>query len=399
MRVLVCSETFKGTLEAPNVGKAVLKALGFGEANGRNVPLSDGGAGFLASMTCAKSLRLVQRTVVGPAGTPVVAQYGLGVDENHQRYAVVEMALASGLPLLKPNEPKDILRSTSFGLGQLLSSAMAEDGVRKVFIGLGGSATNDGAVPALQALGYIRCRIGSKWYDQHTAPLCGGMLKDVEEVEVTGPAPSSGPDLILISDVTNPLLGKNGATEIYGPQKGATTPEIRAVLEKGLLNLAEKVQPFTPTVDIKGLQGGGAAGGAGAFLTAVARCQWTAGAIAFAKLVSLTDHVKWADVVFTGEGSFDTQTLEHGKTISHVRDLCRELGKPLIVICGRCTPDAWGTINNDPIVDILTLTPRFPVAVAMKETERCIIEVLNDYKQSKLYEKVNGSGLKKASHL
>jgi glycerate kinase len=316
---------------------------------------------------------LVKRSlrVVGPTGTGVDSLYAVHPTND---FCVVEMARAAGLPLVQ--QSLDPRHTTSFGVGQVLVDA-AKTGAKKIYLGLGGSGTNDMGIPALQAMSIVRARIGEQWFDHTGPPLTGGMLAYVDAFEVNAEAAKKFPPIILISAVTNPLLGPTGATEIYGPQKGATTPEIRRDLEDGLTRVADWIDVLMPDVKIRSMKGGGAAGGMAAGFHALAGASWQPGAVSFSEMCGLREHINWADVVFTGEGRFDSQTTEHGKTISVVLQLCKELKKPLVVVCGQ-VKDRQTITAAGGLPMVVSLVPMFSVADAMSMPAPCVTAALRN---------------------
>lgn len=364
LRLLVCCDAFKGTIDGRAVGESILRAFPPSSLS-VNIPLTDGGSGFLdAMMGIMPSLVRKSVNVVGPTGTAVEATYAMHPTKS---FCVVEMARASGLPLV-PVGQQDPRHTTSFGVGQLLNDAAAS-GAQKIYLGLGGSGTNDMGIPALQAMEIVRARIGEQWFDHKGPPLTGGLLAYVDDFELNLEAAKRFPPIVLISDVTNALLGPLGATEIYGPQKGAKTPEIRKDLEDGLAKVADWIDAIAPAVKIREMRGGGAAGGMAAGFSALAKAAWQPGALSFADMCNLRSHISWADVVFTGEGKFDRQTTEHGKTISIVLQLCKELKKPVVVLCG-LLGDADPPSEGAPLV--VSLVPMFSQADAMGQPAPCI---------------------------
>lgn len=366
-KVLVCCDAFKGTLDGRAVGESIVRGFPNKSLAYVNIPLTDGGSGFLDAMVGIMP-SLVRHTarVVGPRGVGVEAAFAV---HPQKEFCVVEMARASGLPLV-PSSMQDPRFTTSFGTGQLLREA-AKTGAQRIYLGLGGSSTNDFGIPALQAMGIVRARIGEKWYDQRGPPLTGGLLSHVEAFEYHADAVKEFPPIVLISDVMNVLLGPQGATEVYGPQKGAKTPLIRKELEAGLSHVASWIDTILPDLKIREMRGGGAAGGMAAGFYALAKASWQPGAKSFAEMCDLRRHIAWADVVFTGEGRFDSQTTNHGKTISVVVDMCRELKKPLVVVCGQSKDQH----DTDDFV-IVPLVPAFPIDDAMHRPEFCIVDAV-----------------------
>lgn len=377
IRVLVASETFKGTLTAFGVGEAVRAGLPAHMVEVKNCPLSDGGAGFLDSLTHALNLVKVNTVCIGPLGSfqRVKCYYGVNTQE---RFAVLEMAQAGGYPLV-PDSKRNPLYTTSFGVGEQLMHAWNNEHVDKIYVGIGGSATNDAAIPMLQAMG-LRIRLkNNKWYDASTEPLMGGQLIDIAELDFTPLRKyfsSAKKEIVLVCDITNPFVGPTGATAVYGPQKGATTSAILERLEAGLLNVAALIESskdvFHAGKELKFMKGAGGAGGMSGVLHIVLGARWEAGATLVADLVKLPQLMQWADVIITGEGSYDDQTFEFGKTLARVEELAVMNKKRLVVICGRYVDKTGkGKSSKYPVI---TLVPPYPVKTAMTETAKCVTE-------------------------
>lgn len=371
-KILVCCDTFKGTLNAPGVGAAVcegLRAALGSSVECRNIPLTDGGAGFLDSMMCALDLQPVSIPVTGPLGATIEARYGLGRNrDSGKSFAVVEMAQAAGLPLVPPplRNPKN---TTSFGVGQLIRHAMS-NGVDTIFLGVGGSGTNDGGIPALQALG-LRALVGGKWRDASSEPIIGGELSAITELDATALPPLRG-KLVLACDVTNPFTGPVGATAVYGPQKGAVG-DILVDLESGMKNISRMVRDRFG-VDLDSMVGAGAAGGISGCFHVFLGAELRSGGQIFSDLVKLRDHVAWADLAISGEGCYDTQTTTYGKTVSVVHRLCTDAKKPLLIVCGQNSVEA--TSEASPVV--FSLTPRFSLEDAKQHTAACLRTIMKE---------------------
>ncbi len=235
------------------------------------------------------------------------------------------MASASGLALLHPNERNAMLTS-SFGTGELIRHAL-DSGVREVFIGVGGSATNDGWIGVAGALGYSFIDSHGNLLDLH-----GGALADIAEVDNSNIDPRIATTTFhILSDVRNPLYGPHGAAHVYGPQKGASPDDIRQ-LDLGLRNLARVIKHFMH-VDVAELPGAGAAGGAGAGAVAFLNANIMGGIETIMDLIDFRSSLQHADLVITGEGRLDSQSME-GKVISGVLTLAQEYDIPVGIICG-----------------------------------------------------------------
>lgn len=379
---LICCDNFKATAAAQQVNAAI--AAGLTRAGGFSVDccaLTDGGAGFLNAVSDAlPHARRETLEVVGPLGRPQRASYL--IDEEKSR-AFVEMAQAAGIESV-PVDELNPLRTTSYGVGQLLRHA-AKSGVDDVFLGLGGSATNDAALGALQALGVVLHAAGAAGGTTLVppeVPLCGGDVAKVVNVVVPAAVSSlfgsSGPRLSLVCDVKNPLIGPSGASAVYGPQKGAT-PSMVQELDAALARFGELLHSATG-VDVAALPGAGAAGGMGGALHAVFGAPLVPGAKLFADIVRLPDRVAVADVVVTGEGSFDEQTIEFGKTLTSVIECARAQGKPVVVVCGRTLvpAESLGSDSLKGVRGVVSLTPTFAVEEAMRDAPVCIAQRVYD---------------------
>jgi glycerate 2-kinase len=322
VRVLVAPDSFKGTLPAAGVARA-LAAGWLRERPGDTVvelPLADGGEGTLDAIAAAVpgAVRHGVPAVTGPDGRPVDAAW-LELPGGH---AVVELALSSGLPLMAAPRA---LHAHTYGLGEVLAAAVGAGSARKVSIAVGGSASTDGGAGALAALGArFRTAAGAE------LALGGAALLDLAEADLSGllPAPSGGAE--ILADVTTPLLGPGGAAAVFGPQKGATPADV-ALLDRALSRLAEHLggAPDAP--------GSGAAGGtAYGFATAWA-ASITPGAPRIADLVGLPAQLAAADLVITGEGHLDATSLS-GKLTGYVAEAAAAANRPVIAVTGGADP-------------------------------------------------------------
>jgi len=332
MRIVVAPDSFKETLSAVGVAEAV--AAGVADAEiGAAVdlcPMADGGEGTVEAMVAATGGRAMTADAFGPLGERRRAGFGLLGDG---RTAVIEMAAAAGLELVGP-EQRNPMRTTTFGVGCLIRAAL-EAGADRLIIGIGGSATVDGGTGCAQALGVV-------FVDKHgrlsPCGLAGGGLADIGHIDMSDRDPRiAGADVRVACDVTNPLTGPEGAAAVYGPQKGAT-PEMVALLEAGLANLAAVVREELG-IDVEHMPGAGAAGGLGAGLVAFAGATLQSGVEIVAEAVGLRERVRGADLVITGEGKLDSQSA-HGKTAFGVARLAAEEGAAVICIPGQADPDA-----------------------------------------------------------
>lgn len=319
MRVLICPDKFAGTLTAPEVARAVAEGwlAGSPESEITLRPLADGGPGFVEVLATALGGRLIPVPTVDPLGRPVTGEVLLVGDT-----AYVESAQACGLHLVAPEE-RDVRRATSYGLGVLITAAV-EAGARTVVIGLGGSATNDGGAGMLTALGVTPVA-----GDGQVLPYGGIALASCERV--TGTAQLRGVSLVAATDVDNPLLGLHGAASVFGPQKGADRADVLA-LDAALETFAGALERDLG-VAVRDLPGAGAAGGIGAALFALGASRESGIAVVRAA-TGLDAALDTADLVITGEGSFDFQSLR-GKLVSGVAEAAAERGVPCVVVAGQ----------------------------------------------------------------
>lgn len=320
--MLIAPDKFKGTLTAGEVAAHVANGLQTARPDVRAecLPVADGGEGTLEAAVAA-GFREVGVRVAGPVGDPVRSAIAV-----RRQVAVVVLAAASGLALLPAGRPAP-LTATSRGTGELIRAAL-DQGCRRVILGVGGSACTDGGAGMLQALGACLLDRSGK-----QLALGGGALASLDTVDLAGLDPRlAGTEFILASDVDNPLLGPHGAAAVYGPQKGASAADI-AVLEAGLSRWAGVIDPAAA-----GTPGGGSAGGVGYAALAVLGAVRRPGIEVVLDLVGFHQRVRAADLVITGEGALDRQTL-YGKAPAGVAAAARAAGVPVIAVCGRCDLD------------------------------------------------------------
>jgi glycerate kinase len=327
MRIIVAPDKFKDCLSASAVAGAIARGILRADSSITidQCPLADGGEGTVDALVAATGGKIFTRRVTGPLPRMKVdAPIGLLGDGFT---AVVEMAAASGLWLLKPDQ-RDPTRTTTYGTGELLRDAAAL-GAKRIILGIGGSATTDGGVGCAQAWGCtFSLNSGTTSYDQGARRLTGGDLLNLRTIDTPLPLNTHGIEFTVACDVGNPLLGPDGAAPIFGPQKGAT-PEMVDQLEAGLAKLVER----TGRQDLADRPGAGAAGGLGfgmmAFFSAIMR----PGIQIVLDATNLRERLRGADLCITGEGKLDTQSLS-GKTAIGVAQLCKELGVPCIALAG-----------------------------------------------------------------
>jgi glycerate kinase len=321
---VLAPDSFKESMTAKEVCMAMEKGIkkALPDAVCIQVPMADGGEGTVQSLVDATDGKIYPVTVTGPLGKPVEASFGiLGDGET----AAIEMASASGIQFVN-KETKNPLITTTYGTGELIKAAL-DQGVRKIIIGIGGSATNDGGAGMAQALGV-------KLLDEKGEELGfgGGALGRLATVDIGGIDPRLKETKIYIaSDVTNSLCGERGASHVFGPQKGAT-PEMVQTLDANLAHYAGVLKEQL-SKDLIDFPGAGAAGGLGAGLLAFTNAELKRGIELVMDFTKLEDKVKEADFVLTGEGGIDFQT-QYGKTPYGVAQAAKKYGKPVIALAG-----------------------------------------------------------------
>jgi len=327
MRVLIAPDKFKGTLNAREVAQNIATGLldVLPDAQIEVVPMADGGEGSAESICEARGCSWLECKAHDPLGREIDARYGW-VDE--EKLAVMEMSEAAGVRRLSQNE-RDPIRATTFGVGEMILDA-SKRGAKEIIIGLGGSATNDGGFGMARALGFEFEYEREREHEQ----ACVTSL--VELKEIADPTGLVLPEIIAAVDVKNPLLGENGATRVFGPQKGASKSDLDN-LERALTRLADVVS-IEFGFDYRNQAGAGAAGVLGFGLLSFCGATIRPGFEVVAEAVGLETKMKNADLVITGEGSLDRQTLE-GKTPAGVARLARKLEKPVFAIAGRAAGD------------------------------------------------------------
>ena len=330
MKVVVAIDSLKGSLTSLEAGEAiregVLRAIPEAEVVVR--PLADGGEGTVEALTLGMGGRMETATVTGPLGRPVACAYGLLPEE---RLAVVEMSGAAGITQV-PEAERDPMNTTTYGVGEVLRRAI-DQGCRRFIIGLGGSATNDGGIGMLQALGFgmlndngAQVSFGAKGLQELRTITTEHVLPELAECEFR-----------VACDVTNPLCGERGASAVYGPQKGAT-PAAILQMDKWLGDYAALAKTVNPDAD-PDIPGSGAAGGMGFAFLAFLGGKLNSGTRIVLDETRLEDYVKDADFVVTGEGRLDEQTVM-GKAPSGVAKIAKRNGKTVIAFSGSVTEDA-----------------------------------------------------------
>ena len=324
MKVVIAPDSYKGCLSALEVAKAMERGVlsVFSSAEVRKIPIADGGEGTVAALVTATNGQFRQTEVTDPLGNKIIAQWGILGD---RRTAVIEMAAASGLPLV-PKEKRDPRFTTTFGTGELIQAALAE-GLPKIIIGIGGSATNDGGTGMARALGVRFLNAAGQ-----EVAAGGGSLAEICQIDTTGlDLRLKNTEIVVACDVDNPLCGTRGASAVFGPQKGAT-PEMVQQLDAGLAKYASCARQATGR-DVAEKAGAGAAGGLGAGLMFFTPAQLKPGVEIVLDAVGFSDIIRDADFVITGEGRTDFQTA-FGKAPVGVAKVAKTHGVPVFCISG-----------------------------------------------------------------
>ena len=327
--IVLAPDSFKESITAKEVCEAMER--GIRKANSQirciHVPMADGGEGTMQSLVDATGGRVYSKEVVGPLGNNVVAEYGI---LGNGEIGVIEMASASGIHLVD-SEKRNPLITTTFGTGQLIKACL-DKGVKKLLIGIGGSATNDGGAGFIQAL-------GGRLLDENGDDLSygGGALAKLHTIDLSNlDERLKYVSVEVACDVNNPLCGKEGASYVFGPQKGATR-EMIEILDQNLSHYAEVIKEQLGK-DVISKAGAGAAGGLGAGLMAFLDVKLKSGIEMVIEYANLEEKVRDADMVWTGEGSIDFQT-QYGKTPLGVAMIAKKYNKPVIALAGRVGND------------------------------------------------------------
>ena len=331
--VVIAPQEFKGSLTAVESARAIERGAQtiLPDAKFDRAPVADGGPGTVQAIVHAANGRTSIARVDGPLGSPVDARWGR-IDDG--RTAVIEMAAASGLALLRPEE-LDPRRASTFGTGQLIRHAL-DAGVERILIGVGGSATNDGGAGMAEALGAVFLDDGSG-----RLPPGGAALAHLARIDASRLDPRLREvEIRVLCDVQNPLLGPEGASAIYGPQKGADAAAV-AELDRALANFADILERDLDA-RVADVPGAGAAGGLAAGLLAFCGAELQSGFDAVSEAVRLRERIASADLVITGEGRLDSQS-SYGKTTAGVASLAAEADVPCIAVAG--------LVDGDGILD------------------------------------------------
>ena len=326
MKIIIAPQSFKGSLSAKEATKIIYKSAEeiFPKANLVGIPIADGGDGTLETIVDATDGKLINSVVTGPDGSKVKAEWGLFISEKKEKTAIIEMARASGLAMLNPNNLNPFT-STTYGTGELIINAV-ENGAKKIILGIGGSATNDCGVGMANAVGIKflnendEINFDVRNFENITKIDLSDFKKDLNHI-----------DFEVACDVTNKLCGKEGASYIYGPQKGASKEDIK-ILDKNLLHLGNLIKDSL-SVDVLNINGGGAAGGLGAGMVAFLNANLRPGVDIIFDSLDVENKIKDANLIITGEGQFDVSST-FNKAPTAIAKLGKKYDIPTIGISG-----------------------------------------------------------------
>ncbi len=365
MKIAVAPDSFKENLSAVEVARAIAKGLKkvLPEAEVLEIPMADGGEGTVETLTEDTGGQIIGCDVTGPLGERIrKARFGILGDGNT---AVIEMAASSGLALVPP-EKRNPLKTTTYGTGELIRAAL-DHGVSRIIIGIGGSATVDGGAGMAQAL-------GAQLLDKNGRNIGfgGGELARLEKIDLTTlDSRIEKTEVIVASDVANPLVGKKGAARVFGPQKGATA-EMVETLEKNLHHLSEVIERDVG-IKVGNRLGAGAAGGLGAGLVAFLGAKPRRGINVVLQAVRFQERIKDCDLVITGEGRIDNQSV-FGKTAVGVARASKELGLPVIAIVGSVGEGADQVLSHGIDAYFSILSTPMNLEEAFASSQKLIVE-------------------------
>ena len=358
-RFVFASDSFKGSVSSARTAELLSEAAlaAFPDAQVRAVPMADGGEGTVEAVVAAAGGELREAVVHGPLGAPVQAAYGM----LDARRAIIEMAAASGLPLLRAQE-RDPLAAGTYGTGELILDALAQ-GAREITLAIGGSATTDGGMGCMRALGV-------RFLDARGQELegCGADLSRVVRTDCSAmDAHISQTRFTVMCDVDNPLLGGRGAARVFAPQKGASPQDVER-LEAGMANYARVLEGVFPGFDATA-PGMGAAGGLGASASAFLKARMVPGIEAVLDLVGFDGILADCDLCVTGEGHADAQSA-HGKVVSGVASRCRTAGVPCVALVGGMDAGAVELLDAGVDAIVPAVIDAVPVEEALAHAEQ-----------------------------
>ncbi|GHV00740.1 glycerate kinase [Bacteroidia bacterium] len=344
-KIIAASDSFKGSLGSMDVARAIERGVHrvFDSCRVHRIAIADGGEGTVQALVDSLHGEVIAVRVHDPLMRPVEALYGI---VDHGRTAVIEMAAASGLPLLAEGE-RNPMTTTTRGTGEMMVDALRR-GCRRLLIGIGGSATNDGGTGMLEALG-LRMLDGKG----NALPGTGASLAGIESIDSSGALEElAGVEIVVACDVANPFYGPSGAAHVFAPQKGATAPMVEQ-LDGGLRRFAGVVER-TFGIDVQSIPGAGAAGGLGGALAAVLGARMMPGIDMVLEATGFADLLEGADLVITGEGRVDAQTAM-GKAPSGVLRAARRAGVPVIAIGGEVERSA--ALDGEGFAGVFPILP------------------------------------------
>lgn len=333
MKIVVAADSFKGSLSSAEAGEAIKEGIlnAFPDSEVSVFSISDGGEGMAAALSSVPGAEIYRTAAHDPLGRPIECEYTVIKDKNGSLTAAVEIASAAGLTLLDESERNPMITST-FGVGEIILDALKR-GIRTFIIGIGGSATNDGGIGMLSAL-------GAKFIDSNGNHICHGCaaLTRLAEIDLSDMEPSLAECTFHAAcDVSNPLCGENGASRIFSPQKGAA-PEDIPIMDRALFNYAKLLGKQLPNAD-PDAPGAGAAGGCGFALNSVLNASLERGIDIIMNMTGLFDALRSADLIVTGEGRLDSQSIM-GKVPSGIAEAGARFNIPVIAIAGSVSDDA-----------------------------------------------------------
>ena len=354
MKIVIAPDSFKGSCTTIEVADRIEKGIKkiYPMADIVKIPIADGGEGTVEALVLGAGGEYREKEVIGPLGETLIGKYGI----LNSGVAVLELASASGLPSV-PLDKRNPLITTSYGTGQLLLAAI-DEGCSKIVIGLGGSATNDGGIGLAQALGVSFLNAQGK-----ELGFGGGELADLVKIDTSKLDPRvENCEIIIASDVKNPLCGDTGASAIFGPQKGAT-PELVKLLDQNLMHYARVIKEQLGQ-DVADIPGAGAAGGASVALLVFANAKIESGVETVLDTAGADTHFKDANLVITGEGRIDYQSI-YGKVPVGVGLRAKKYGLPVLAIVGGIGPGAADVYDYGVDAIISIIDNAMPLSEAM----------------------------------
>lgn len=363
-KALIAVDKFKGSLSALEACECIAKGLGDGW-DCEMCPIADGGEGFTEAMIEAAAGEWIECGCDDALGREVTARYGV-IQSRGKKVAVMEMAAACGMWRIG-NDERDVMQASTFGVGQMMIHATQVAGVNEILIGIGGSATNDGGAGMAEALGV-------KFFDENTRVIraCPQELQRLARIAMDGVI--ALPPIRVACDVENPLCGTNGASFVYGPQKGASAKQVSQLDE-----ILRKMADLSGKADCATSPGAGAAGGLGFGLMAFAGAELRSGFSLVADALDLQTRIRSADLIITGEGSLDAQSL-NGKGPLGVAQLAKKMGKKCVGFAGRIESRELLAPYFDDLADLISLG--HGVEKSMLNAAQYLEEIVSRWKQS-----------------